>query len=184
MDSETYLKVLNKEQREAVVYNGDSLLILAGAGSGKTRVITTKIAWQIAEQHVDPAGILALTFTKKAANEMRERAILLEECARFANLRTFHSWGAYFLRFYAEEAGVSKNFTIYDDDDMVTLVGKAIPSVTRKEAAHIAHNISLAKDYGLTPESDDFSVAEKAGLFTEDDVAEWITQSRREESAE
>ena len=157
MQAEEYLSVLNPSQRMAVEHDGPSLLILAGAGSGKTRVITTKIAYLIQKKHVDPASILAVTFTKKAANEMRERAIQLEPKAEYAQLRTFHSWGAYFLRRYYSEAGVDKNFTVYDDDDMVTLVTKAVPSLTKKDAAHVAHKISLAKDYGLTPESGDFS---------------------------
>lgn len=152
MNPQEYLSVLNPSQREAVVHEGDSLLILAGAGSGKTRVITTKIAYLISQKHVYPSSILAVTFTKKAANEMRERSVLLEEDAQYATLRTFHSWGAYFLRRYAEQAGVSKDFTVYDDDDMVTLVTKAIPSLPRKEAAVVAHKISLAKDYGILPD--------------------------------
>ena len=158
MDAEEYLSVLNPEQREAVEHDGSSLLILAGAGSGKTRVITTKIAYLISQKHVDPYSILAVTFTKKAANEMKERAVLLEERASYAQIKTFHSWGAYFLRRYYQEAGIDKNFTVYDDDDMVQLVTKAIPSITKKDAAQIAHKISLAKDYGLTPLSEDFSV--------------------------
>lgn len=157
MQAEEYLSVLNPSQRQAVEHDGSSLLILAGAGSGKTRVITTKIAYLIQKKHVDPASILAVTFTKKAANEMKERAIHLEPKAEYAQLRTFHSWGAFFLRRYYSQAGVDKNFTVYDDDDMVTLVTKAVPSLTKKDAAMVAHKISLAKDYGLTPDSDDFS---------------------------
>ena len=98
MQAEEYLSVLNPSQRQAVEHDGSSLLILAGAGSGKTRVITTKIAYLIQKKHVDPASILAVTFTKKAANEMKERAIHLEPKAEYAQLRTFHSWGAFFLR--------------------------------------------------------------------------------------
>lgn len=94
----SYLDSLNDEQRAAVVHEGSPLLILAGAGSGKTRVITTKIAYLIGEKHVDPYAILAVTFTKKAANEMRERASALEPRSQYASIRTFHSWGAYFLR--------------------------------------------------------------------------------------
>ena len=157
MQAEEYLSVLNPSQRQAVEHDGSSLLILAGAGSGKTRVITTKIAYLIQKKHADPASILAVTFTKKAANEMKERAIHLEPKAEYAQLRTFHSWGAFFLRRYYSQAGVDKNFTVYDDDDMVTLVTKAVPSLTKKDAAMVAHKISLAKDYGLTPDSDDFS---------------------------
>lgn len=164
MQAEEYLSLLNPSQRKAVEHEGPSLLILAGAGSGKTRVITTKIAYLISQRHVDPYSILAVTFTKKAAGEMRERAVLLEERAKSAQLRTFHSWGAYFLRAHADAAGVSRDFTVYDDDDMLTLVSKSIPSITRKDAAVVAQRISLAKDYGITPDTTDFSVAQSAGL--------------------
>lgn len=157
MNPDEYLEVLNPQQSEAVVHNGGSLLILAGAGSGKTRVVTTKIAYLISQMHVDPFAILAVTFTKKAAQEMKERAIQLEPKSVYAQIRTFHSFGAYFLRKYWAAAGVDKNFTVYDDDDMVTLVSKALPSLTKKECSYVAHNISLAKDYCLTPDSGDFS---------------------------
>lgn len=157
MNPDEYLEILNPQQGEAVVHEGGSLLILAGAGSGKTRVITTKIAYMISQMHIDPYAILAVTFTKKAAQEMKERAILLEPKSAYAQIRTFHSFGAYFLRKYWSAAGVDKNFTVYDDDDMVTLVSKALPSLTKKECSYVAHNISLAKDYCLTPDSGDFS---------------------------
>lgn len=153
MDAEEYLSVLNPQQKAAVVHDGSSLLILAGAGSGKTRVITTKIAYLISQKHVDPSAILAVTFTKKAAKEMQERAVALEPRAQYAQIRTFHSFGAYFLRLYAEEAGVDKNFTVYDDDDMVTLVSKSCPGLTRQQSSQAAHKISLAKDYCMTPDS-------------------------------
>ena len=118
----TYLSVLNPEQLEAVCHTGSPLLILAGAGSGKTRVITTKIAWLIAEQGVQPESILAVTFTNKAAREMAERARLLDERTGRSVIRTFHSFGAWMLRRYAEWAGLSPRFTIYDDDDAVMLL--------------------------------------------------------------
>ncbi len=185
MEANEYLSLLNPEQKESVIHSGDGsedLLILAGAGSGKTRVITTKIAYLISQKHVDPYSILAVTFTKKAADEMRERAVRLEPKAEYAQIRTFHSWGAYFLRKYHSEAsayfksiygkenggyGVDKNFTVYDDDDMATLVSKAIPSIAKKEAALVAHKISLAKDYGLTPESESFSEIDAGEEFRE-----------------
>ncbi|MBQ7159774.1 MAG: UvrD-helicase domain-containing protein [Treponema sp.] len=148
-----YLSVLNPEQYEAVVHEGGSLLILAGAGSGKTRVVTTKIAYLIGERHVDPRSILAVSFTKKAAKEMHERAVLLEPRAESAQIRTFHSFGAWFLRLNAEAAGLAPTFTVYDDDDMSTLVGKAVPGLTKQQANRYAHKISLAKDYGLLPDS-------------------------------
>jgi len=152
-----YLKTLNKQQRAAVEQTGAPLLILAGAGSGKTRVITTKIAYLISEKNVDPWSILSVTFTKKAANEMRERAIAIDERAKDAHIRTFHSFGSWFLRRYADAAGLEQNFTVYDDADMVTLLKKAVPSLSTKELKAAVRQISLAKDYCLTPE-DDLSV--------------------------
>ena len=148
-----YLSVLNPEQYEAVVHEGKGLLILAGAGSGKTRVITTKIAYLIGERNVDPRSILAVTFTKKAAKEMYERAVLLEPRAEAAQIRTFHSFGAWFLRLHAEVAGLSPTFTVYDDDDMSTLVGKAVPGLTKQQTNRYAHKIALAKDYALLPDN-------------------------------
>ena len=150
---EKYLSLLNPEQKQAVEHEGSPLLILAGAGSGKTRVITTKIAWLISEKNVDPRSILAVTFTKKAANEMRERAQAMEPGTEESQIRTFHSFGAYFLRRYAEAAGVDKNFTVYDDDDMVTLIQKSTPGLKKSEAASYARSIALAKDYCLPPDS-------------------------------
>lgn len=151
--AQEYLSVLNPEQYEAVVHEGSSLLILAGAGSGKTRVITTKIAYLIGERNVDPRSILAVTFTKKAAKEMYERAVQLEPRAETAQIRTFHSFGAWFLRLNAELAGLAPNFTVYDDDDMATLVGKAVPGLTRQQANRYAHKIALAKDFCLLPDN-------------------------------
>ncbi len=151
--AEDYLSVLNSEQRAAVEHEGSPLLILAGAGSGKTRVITTKIAYLIGEKNVDPYSILAVTFTKKAANEMAERAARLNVQSGKAMIRTFHSFGAWFLRTHAEQAGINPSFTVYDEDDSVTLLSKAVPALTRNEAAHFAHKIALAKDYCLEPDS-------------------------------
>lgn len=152
-----YLSVLNPEQYEAVVHEGSPLLILAGAGSGKTRVITTKIAYLIGEKGVNPHSILAVTFTKKAAAEMHERAIDLESRAEYSQIKTFHSFGAWFLRVYADDAGsdlgFSPNFTVYDDEDVVSLIQKVEPKLTKKEAATYARKISLAKDYCLLPDS-------------------------------
>lgn len=147
-----YLESLNPEQTEAVTHSGSPLLILAGAGSGKTRVITTKIAYLIQHENVQPWSILAVTFTKKAANEMRERAVNLEPLADQAQIKTFHSFGAWFLRRYAQEAGLDPNFTVYDDDDSAALVMKAVPGMTKKQANLAAHKISLCKDYCLTPD--------------------------------
>ena len=154
MPDNNYLDKLNEEQRAAVVHEGSPLLILAGAGSGKTRVITTKIAYLIKEKNIDPWTILSVTFTKKAAAEMRERAIALDDRAADAKIQTFHSFGSWFLRKYAEHAGLSPSYTVYDDDDMATLIKKIEPSLSAKEVRTAAHQISLAKDYCLNPEDD------------------------------
>ncbi|HOE08285.1 MAG TPA: UvrD-helicase domain-containing protein, partial [Treponemataceae bacterium] len=98
--------LLNPEQLEAVQHEGSPLLILAGAGSGKTRVITTKIAYLISQKGFLPSSILAVTFTKKAAKEMTERAQKLEPLSVHSQIRTFHSFGSWFLRLHHQEAGV------------------------------------------------------------------------------
>lgn len=148
-----YLSILNPEQREAVCHTGSPLLILAGAGSGKTRVITTKIAWLIAEKGIPPESILAVTFTNKAAREMSERARSLNDRAGRSVIRTFHSFGAWMLRRYAQWAGLSQNFTIYDDADAVTLLMKAVPALNKQEAQGFMRKIARAKDYCFTPDS-------------------------------
>lgn len=163
----SYLDVLNEEQRAAVEHEGSPLLILAGAGSGKTRVITTKIAYLISEKNIDPHQILAVTFTKKAANEMRERAVNLDRRAQYSQIRTFHSFGAWFLRLNAQSAGVDPNFTVYDDDDISTLVQKACPKLTKQQANHFAHEISLAKDYCYTPDSPNLANIDSDREFAE-----------------
>lgn len=153
MNADAWLDVLNPEQRSAVIHEGSPLLILAGAGSGKTRVITTKIAWLIRERNVEPESILAVTFTNKAAREMTERARRLEPRAERSMLRTFHSFGAWLLRRNAALAGLDSNFTIYDDDDAVTLLSKAMPALTRQQVQGAVHKIARAKDYCYGPDS-------------------------------
>ncbi|MBO5691660.1 MAG: UvrD-helicase domain-containing protein, partial [Spirochaetaceae bacterium] len=162
---EEYLSVLNEEQRQAVVHQGKSLLILAGAGSGKTRVITTKIAYLIGEKKVDPYSILAVTFTKKAAQEMAERAHFLEPRSVHASLRTFHSFGSWFLRQYTDKAEIHKNFTVYDEDDSATLMHKAMPQLNRQEAKALAGKIARAKDYCWEPDSPELYNIDSSEIF-------------------
>jgi DNA helicase-2/ATP-dependent DNA helicase PcrA len=157
-----YLASLNAEQLEAVRHEGGPLLILAGAGSGKTRVITTKIAWLVRERGFQPESILAMTFTNKAAREMRDRAAAIEPSCERAVIRTFHSFGAWFLRRNAGSSalpGLGRNFVIYDDDDQTTLLHGALSQYTRSECSKIIQAISRAKDYGLEPDSPDLSQA-------------------------
>jgi DNA helicase-2/ATP-dependent DNA helicase PcrA len=152
-----YLASLNPEQLAAVRHDGASLLILAGAGSGKTRVITTKIAYLVRERGLEPESILAVTFTNKAAREMRDRAAAIEPACSRAVMRTFHSFGAWFLRRNAQAAGLDSNFTIYDDDDQTTLLHGAMSQNTRSECSQMVQAISRAKDLGLEPDSIDLS---------------------------
>ena len=146
-----YLEILNPEQRSALLHEGKSLLILAGAGSGKTRVITTKIAYLIREKDAAPWSILAVTFTNKAAREMAARAALIDGRASQAMMRTFHSFGAWFLRRNAELAGLSPSFVIYDDEDALSLLSSIRENASRAELRDTASFISRAKDYFLSP---------------------------------
>jgi DNA helicase-2/ATP-dependent DNA helicase PcrA len=148
-----YLSSLNPEQLEAVLHEGSPLLILAGAGTGKTRVITTKIAYLVRERGFAPESILAVTFTNKAAKEMRERAAMIEPSCERSVIRTFHSFGAWFLRRNAQAAGLESNFIIYDDEDSANLLHAALPSIAKQDCSRYATMIARAKDYALEPSS-------------------------------
>ena len=160
-----YLSILNAEQREAVFHRGNPLLILAGAGSGKTRVITTKIAYLIREHGMDPRSILAVTFTNKAAREMAERARLIDERAAYAMLRTFHSFGAWFLRRNGPLIGLNGGFVIYDDDDMSSLLATLMEGASMGEVKHAAYGIARAKDFFLSPEQPELSLIDHRETF-------------------
>ena len=122
-DADDMLEGLNKEQREAVTHLDGPLLILAGAGSGKTRVITYRIAYMMKKHNVAPSSILAITFTNKAANEMRQRIEgLVGDRSKYIWCGTFHSIFARILRRHAELLGYSQNFSIIDTDDQLKLV--------------------------------------------------------------
>ncbi len=116
-------KLLNKEQLEAVSSTSRYTRIVAGAGSGKTRVLTYRIAYLISERKVDPNEILAIAFTNKVANEMKDRVVnMLPDVAQFLNVSTFHSFGARFLRNEISHLGISPSFTIFDDEDTDRLI--------------------------------------------------------------
>ena len=122
-----FLNELNPPQREAVTHGQGPLLILAGAGSGKTRVLTYRIAYLVAEKLTQPENILGLTFTNKAAGEMKERVgKLLGVKSANVWLSTFHSFCARILRQYSDRLGYSRHFTIYDQDDQTSLVNECI----------------------------------------------------------
>jgi len=121
------LSSLNSRQREAVIHEGGPLVVFAGAGSGKTRVITFRVAQLIAAHDVAPWRILAVTFTNKAAGEMRERLLrLLGEQGEAVQVGTFHATCARLLRRHGESSGVSKDFTIYDDQEQQALVKRVL----------------------------------------------------------
>ena len=122
-----YLSSLNEPQRVAVLHNSGPCMIIAGAGSGKTRVLTYRIAHLITAANVDPFSIMALTFTNKAAGEMRERihSVVGPE-AKNIWMGTFHSIFARILRFECDRLGYPSNFSIYDTDDSKTLIGQII----------------------------------------------------------
>jgi DNA helicase II / ATP-dependent DNA helicase PcrA len=149
-----YLQELNDSQREAVLHEGPSLLILAGAGSGKTRVITTKIAYMIESLGYDPLDILAVTFTNKAAGEMKERVAAMVPEGKDVMIRTFHSFGAWLCRRHARLLGLDPHFTIYDDEDTLTLLHTLETGKKRRELAPYARLISRAKDYFLSPDDE------------------------------
>lgn len=160
-----YLEILNPEQREAVLHTGKPLLILAGAGSGKTRVITTKIAWLIREEGLDPRSILAVTFTNKAAREMAERARHIDSRAGDAMLRTFHSFGAWFLRRNGASGGLGPNFVIYDDEDSLALLAAIMEGEPRAELRSFANSIARAKDYFLSPDDPELDLVDYRKSF-------------------
>ncbi|HLB26485.1 MAG TPA: UvrD-helicase domain-containing protein, partial [Dehalococcoidia bacterium] len=122
------LAPLNRRQREAVEHAEGPLLIIAGPGSGKTRVIAHRIAYLIAEREVRPRRILAVTFTNKAAREMRDRVFALvgEERGRDITLGTFHAVCARTLRVDGEQIGIPRTFAIYDDADQIAAVKRAM----------------------------------------------------------
>ncbi len=152
------LEHLNESQRRAVEYCDGASLVIAGAGSGKTRVLTYKIAW-LMEQGMNPSQILALTFTNKAAREMKERIgrLVDEVSARQLQMGTFHSVFARILRAEAEHIGFNSNFTIYDQTDARSLVRTIIKEMQLDDKvykpASVADRISMAKNHLMLPQA-------------------------------
>src|ERR1700676_3442887 len=165
-----FLDTLNPEQREAVLHIRGPLLILAGAGSGKTRVITSRIAYLVGDGHAQPEEVLAVTFTNKAAGEMRARveALLGSDCSRMW-VSTFHSLCARLLRREAPAIGLSRDFVIYDSSDQLTVVKQALKALhiddgfVQPRAA--LSRISSAKNLMETPEA----IAAAAGCNRRDE---------------
>ncbi len=147
------LSVLNSEQREAVLDEKNNLLILACAGSGKTMTVTYKIAWAIENGFVYPWQVCAVTFTNRAAKEMRDRiaSLLPDIDTTRMVVRTFHSLCASLLRRYGESVGLDRTFTIYDDEDSFHVLS-SVCKKDKKALREISRSISKVKDRGLTPD--------------------------------
>ena len=169
---------LNPQQMEAVCHYEGPLLILAGAGSGKTRVLTHRIAWLMDEKNVQPWNIMAITFTNKAAGEMRERVErMLDEASQGVWVAPFHSTCVRILRRYIERIGYGSNFTIYDSDDQKSVVKDIckrlnINTKMYKERTLLGA-ISSAKDELISPEEyalraqSDFKMKVFSDVYTE-----------------
>jgi DNA helicase II / ATP-dependent DNA helicase PcrA len=152
-----FLQSLNEPQREAVLHSSGPLLIFAGAGSGKTNVLTRRIAYLIRELHTRPYNILAVTFTNKAAREMKERITVLvgDTAARDLWAGTFHSLCARILRERGKEIGLANNFVIYDTSDQLSVVKEALKERNIDDKQYhpraVLAQISKAKEEMITP---------------------------------
>lgn len=156
------LDKLNPEQIKPVLDTEGAVLVLAGAGSGKTRVLTSRIAYLVEEKEVYPSSILAITFTNKAANEMKERLSRMVDGAEKMWICTIHSMCVRILRQYAERIGYNKNFSIYSDTERNNVVRKSFAECgydDEKLLKNVKFHIANAKTLGLSPEE----YAQKSG---------------------
>src|SRR5690242_19624154 len=137
-DKNALLADLNDAQRRAVEHSGTPLLVVAGAGSGKTRVLTRRIAYLLGERGVHPGQIMAITFTNKAAAEMKERVVdLVGRRANAMWVSTFHSMCVRVLRREAKTLEMSSNFSIYDSDDTKRLITLVARDLDRSEERRV-----------------------------------------------
>lgn len=167
------LKGLNKEQQEAVKHTEGPLLIMAGAGSGKTRVLTHRIAYLLSEKEVSPRNVLAITFTNKAAREMKDRVQqLVGMASEHMWVSTFHSMCVRILRRDIDRIGYDRNFTILDTTDQLTVIRQILRNLNidpkRYDPRAMIGQISAAKNELITPEK----YRERVGNFYEEQVAD------------
>ncbi len=151
------MEKLNKEQKEAVMHQEGPLLIIAGAGSGKTRVLTHRVAYLIKEKGISPFSILAITFTNKAAKEMKERVFsIIGDIANQVQISTFHSFGVKIIRENYKYLGLNSNFSILDENDTLTIIKKILKELNLDPKHYnpkaIKYQISGAKNELMTPE--------------------------------
>ncbi|MFN8016172.1 MAG: 3'-5' exonuclease [Acidimicrobiia bacterium] len=179
-DSDSILDNLNPSQKEAVIYDGGPLIVVAGAGSGKTRVLTRRIAYLISEKNISPYQILSITFTNKAASEMIERVgHLVGSIASRMWVSTFHSACARMLRFDGQSIGIKSGFTIYDVADATRLADYARRDIgadpKRFSAKSLHRSISSMKNELITPAQ----ALEKADFDTTRTVAKIYAEYER-----
>ncbi len=176
MDVSPILDALNCEQRDAVTASAQHALVLAGAGSGKTRVLTHRIAWLVETQKVSPFGIVAVTFTNKAANEMRMRLeSLLETPVQGMWFGTFHGLCYRLLRRHWQEAGLMQNFQIMDTQDQRRLIKRILKNLnldeTQWQPKHVQWFIEQYKDQGIRSrniqENDDMVQRQMMKIYAE-----------------
>jgi len=174
MSDPAWLDALNDRQREAVTYRAAPLLVLAGPGSGKTRILTNRIAWLIRDQRVQPEHILAVTFTNRAAEEMRDRLFaILGEQASHVWVYTFHATAVRILRRFGEHMGLDPDFAIIDEDEQRHAIGRILKEAGLSREVYPVHGIinyiSKRKNALEDPREDDpggdVALAELARLY-------------------
>jgi len=177
MNADSILEGLNPEQKKAVMCTDGPLLVFAGAGSGKTKVITNRIAYLITQKSVNPNSILAVTFTKKAAGEMQERVTSILQGLKVGKgnvplIGTFHSIGAIMLRQNATLVGLNSNFSIYDSNDSENMIKELLLErdidIKQIKPSAVSYFISSAKNDMVSPEQFSFHY----GGFVGDMVSE------------
>ena len=161
------LAKLNEEQIKPVTDTEGDVLVLAGAGSGKTRVLTSRIAYLVEEKGVYPSSILAITFTNKAANEMKERLSAMIDGASSMWVCTIHSMCVRILRQFADRRGFQKNFSIYSETERANVIKKAFAECgleDEKQLKNIKFHIANAKMLGQSPEEYAEQNADQKGI--------------------
>ena len=150
------LESLNDKQKEAVSITEGPLLVLAGAGSGKTKVLTTKVAYLVLEKGIDPSNILAITFTNKAAKEMKQRILNMVGAIGYKiQISTFHSFGLSILQKHYEKLGLNKNFTILDSDDSNVVIKNILKDMNYDESYRTIKSI-ISNNKNALIDSNDF----------------------------
>lgn len=167
---------LNEQQREAVTHGEGPLLVLAGAGSGKTRVLTYRLVHLLATGQADPAGVTAVTFTNKAAREMRERVdVLLGHPLQGGFVGTFHRWALEILRRYPEAAGLPRRFAIADGADQRALVTRVLKDLGL-DPRELPPRALLSRISGLVNRGTDFAAFQERAVTSQDETLASVWQ--------